>query len=196
MAEKITRVEAVKRALDTLGPDANRGDIQTWVKDQFDYEMSLDQISNCKSTLAGKKEAGPKTAEAKPAPAPAPNGDREKISKKEAVRRSLATLGKKASPVDIQKDIKERFGIDMNTGHISTTKGELRREGKKKPGPKKAALKPQEQAAASPPVQPAPAPARDGKKASVEIDDILALRALLDRVGVHQLRTLIDVLAR
>jgi hypothetical protein len=56
----------------------------------------------------------------------------KKLSKKEAVRQVVATLGMDASPTEMQKEIKERFGIEMTTGHISTTKGELRREGGKK----------------------------------------------------------------
>jgi hypothetical protein len=148
MAENVTKVDAVGQALAELGPDASRSDIQGWVKDKYGYEMSQDHISDCKKTLArraGSKNGRPKQAalkpEAKNEPATpqnaVPSGG-EKISKKEAVRRSLGKLGKKAQPADIQKDIKDRFGIDMTTNHISTTKGELRRA-KKKPGAKKAA---------------------------------------------------------
>jgi hypothetical protein len=98
-------------------------------------------------------------------------GASETITKKEAVRRSLAKLGKNAQPVEIQKDIKDRFGIDMTTGHISTTKGELRRgaKGKKKGGTKQAAP-------------------------AIPLEDILAVRSLVDRLGAAPLKTLIDAL--
>jgi hypothetical protein len=49
--------------------------------------------------------------------------------------------------------VKERFNIDMTIGHISTTKGELRRA-RKKPGAKKAAALKSE---AGPPAVAAPA---------------------------------------
>jgi hypothetical protein len=205
-AGKITKVDAVGRALAELGQEASRSEIQSWVKDHFGYDMTLGHISDCKKNLAkrsgaGRKKPGPKpgakrkTTAALPPEEPTPTF--EKIAKKEAVRRSLAKLGKDAMPADIQKDVKERFGIEMNTGHISTTKGELLRKGrkgKKKPGPKPGAKK---EAA---PVQAQPAPARaeasDGKKGTVAIGDILTVRALLDRVGAEDLKTLIDVLSR
>src|SRR5437764_277473 len=95
------------------------------------------------------------------ATAQGPSGGRaeaptEKISKKEAVRRSLARLGKDAQPVEIQADVLGRFGIEMTTGHISTTKGELRREAAgKKPAAKQEVAGPQEQPAPPAPAAPA-----------------------------------------
>ena len=103
-----------------------------------------------------------------------------KITKKEAVRRSLARLGEDAMPADIQKDIRERFEIEMGTGHISTTKGELRREAAQKVATPGATEE----------------PATDAKRALVQMEDILALRGLLDRVGADRLKTLIDVMVR
>jgi hypothetical protein len=204
---KITKVDAVGRALAKLGTQASRPEIQSWVKDHFGYEMSLDHISDCKKNLAkrsgattlnGRRKPGPKpgakrrTTAALPPQEPTPVAVFEKITKKEAVRRSLAKLGKDAMPVDIQKDIKERFSIEMNTGHISTTKGELLRKGRKakKPGAK-------EPEAAPVQAQPAPAPeAGDRAKGTVGIGDILTVRALLDRLGAEHLQTLIEVMTR
>ena len=72
--EGVTKMEAVRRALAKLGLDAKRGAIQTFVKEQFGVEMSLDHVSNYKSELTkkagkGKAKAKPRmTAETKPAP--------------------------------------------------------------------------------------------------------------------------------
>ena len=73
---------------------------------------------------------------------------RSGLSRKEAVRRSLAKLGNDAMPVDIQKDVKERFGIDLTTAHISTTKGLLRKAAGGQPAMKKP------ESAATPPAGP------------------------------------------
>jgi hypothetical protein len=45
------------------------------------------------------------------------------ITKTEAVRRALQQLGRDAKPTQMQGHIKERFGFDMTTDHISTCKG-------------------------------------------------------------------------
>jgi len=47
----------------------------------------------------------------------------EEITKQEAVRRALKAMGRAATPSQMQPYIKENFGIDMSTDHISTSKG-------------------------------------------------------------------------
>src|SRR5262245_66016589 len=76
------------------------------------------------------------------------------MSKKEAVRKALEAMGKDAKPSEMQPFIKEKYGIDMTTDHISTAKGEILRAGKKKA--KKQGPKPQ----AAQPAKAAPKPAR------------------------------------
>src|SRR5439155_11962574 len=65
------------------------------------------------------------------------------MSKKEAVRRALAELGSDAKPSAMQPWIKQQFGIDMSTNHISASKGEIqsksKKAGKAKPAAKKSA---------------------------------------------------------
>jgi hypothetical protein len=108
------------------------------------------------------------------------------------VRRSLKKLGADAPNKDIQADIKKRFGLDMTTDHISTTKGELRKEASKNaPAAKQKETKPAA-------VQPA-APARaaiPSNGSAVDMKDILTLKALVRRVGAAHLHTLIDVMSR
>src|SRR5262245_6679734 len=107
------------------------------------------------------------------------------MTKKEAVRRTLQVMGKDAKPAQMQPYIKEHFGIDMTTAHITTAKGEILR-GKaaaKKATPKQPAAKP----------QPAKAsPAQNG----VSLQDLQAVKELVGRVGPDTLRSLIDLLAR
>jgi hypothetical protein len=121
---------------------------------------------------------------------PASATGKKKIKKKEAVRRALKKLGPDASNKDIQDHVKKRFHLEMSTNHISTTKGELRKEASK--------TKPTEKLESSTPVaaQPARSAAANGKSKAVAMEDVLTLRSLVNRVGADHLRTLIDVMSR
>src|SRR5262249_11549151 len=66
----------------------------------------------------------------------------EQISKQEAVRRALKAMGRDATPTQMQPYIKEHFGIEMSTNHISSSKGMIlhkKKTGKGKGGEKPAA---------------------------------------------------------
>jgi hypothetical protein len=120
---------------------------------------------------------------------PAGARGKKKIKKKEAVRRSLQKLGTDAPLKEIQADIKKRFGIVMTTNHISTSRGEIRKEaGKSKPASKTVDTKPA--------AQPARAAPANGKRTTVAMQDVLTLEALVRRVGADHLKTLIDVMSR
>ena len=127
-----------------------------------------------------------------------------KVSKKEGVRRALAELGKDATTAQIQGWVKDRQGIDMTLGHISTTRGELRRaeagQGKaaKKPAaPKPAAAKERAQeSAARTQEQPRAAAEGNGKEPGIPLKDILYVKELVGRFGAGPLHTLIDAFAR
>jgi hypothetical protein len=119
----------------------------------------------------------------------APAKEKSTITKKEAVRRSLQKLGADAATADIQADIKKRFGFEMTTNHISTTKGELRKQASKNaPAAKTEATKP-----ANVPSAKTPA---NGNGPTVEMQDVLTLKDLVRRVGAAHLKTLIDVMSR
>jgi hypothetical protein len=62
---KLTKNEAVRRALAELGKDAKPTAIQTWVKEQFRIEMSKDHISVCKGKMLRGKKLPARQAEAK-----------------------------------------------------------------------------------------------------------------------------------
>ncbi|HKB35663.1 MAG TPA: hypothetical protein VKD72_04365 [Gemmataceae bacterium] len=118
-------------------------------------------------------------------------GAQKPITKMEAVRRAWRALGKDAKPAQMKGFIKNRFGIDMTTDHISTCKGEIRR---KKAARKKQAVT--KTAPAQPPAKGAPVPSGKSGSGSISIADIQAVKDLVRRVGAGELRTLIDLFAK
>jgi hypothetical protein len=125
----------------------------------------------------------------------------EKVSKVDAVGQALAERGKDASREQIQSFVKDRYGYTMSLDHISNCKAALaKRAAKGKKAAKKQAATPKatQPAAAPAAARPAPAAARvgNGKAPAIPLEDILAVRALVDRLGVAPLKTLIDALGR
>jgi hypothetical protein len=115
-------------------------------------------------------------------------------NKNEAVYLALQELGTDAERGQIRSFVKERFGIDMTPNHVSSAKTtalkKLGVNGKpipkaKPPAPKKPARV--DEAA------PVVTPAREKSSPAVELDALLALKALVGRVGAETLRKLIDV---
>src|SRR5262249_36678667 len=82
----------------------------------------------------------------------------QKPNKMEAMRRVLAKLGDAAPTLQIQSELRESFGIDMTTKHISTYRADIikkRKQKSKKPAAKKPEPAKQEPAPRhEPPVQP------------------------------------------
>src|SRR5439155_2686025 len=117
------------------------------------------------------------------------------MSKKEAVRRALAELGSDAKPSAMQPWIKQQFGIDMSTNHISASKGEIqsksKKAGKAKPAAKKLAAP--KAAAKQVPKTPAGTQARQATPAGISLLDIEAVKSLVRRVGADQLRALVNL---
>jgi hypothetical protein len=83
MAEKITKQEAVRRALAHFGSDAKPAQMQGWIKSEFDIDMGTDHISTAKGTIlrkgevkgkrrGGRKPGRPKAAAQATAPQAAP----------------------------------------------------------------------------------------------------------------------------
>ncbi len=119
----------------------------------------------------------------------------EQISKMEAVRRALKEMGRDAMPAQMQPYIKQHFGHEMTTGHISTYKGDIlrKRKGGRKPAAEGTA--PEEGAGRTAVVRQKAAPA-GGKEGGIPLDDILYVKGLVGRFGPAQLHTLIDAFAR
>ncbi len=147
----------------------------------------------------------------------------QKPNKTEAVKLGQRELGKDAKAADLQKFARDRFGLDIGINHVYNILSEIRKADKKKggQGSKPQAGKPQaaqtqaakpatpkppqpkKAAAAAPAPAPSaaqatpPAPARANTPAGgLALEDIVAAKELLTRVGGERLRALLDVLER
>jgi hypothetical protein len=117
------------------------------------------------------------------------------LTKQGAVRRALSALGKTASAKDIQQHVKDTFGLDMTIDHIYTAKSNVLAKGKRKRRSLRAKQSvPSEPTPANPPMQPAPVPRQPA--GAISLEDIEAVKGLLGRVGVANLKALADLLAR
>jgi hypothetical protein len=100
--------------------------------------------------------------------------NKEGLNKMEGMRRAMAELGNEASPKDLQKFLKGQLGIAMPTSLISNYKSTIKSAGRsamiRKPGAAKAA--------------------RDG----ISVDDIRAVKEVLDKLGADKVRELTAVL--
>jgi len=230
-APTITRVEAVRQALAQLGPDAPNDSILAFLKKRFGFAMTMDHLYVVKSDIrrqdgAGKKPASKPATKAEANVAAAPKAQKvlapaapataEKatstssipqaapasvMTKRDALRQALKSLGKNAQPLAIQGFLKERYGLEITRRHISKFKGdELRQQaGKKakvKPSPANK-IEPKKAAAPKPEVKAAPAP--QGKISNgkgINLTDIEAVKALVSRIGADQFRKLIELLGQ
>jgi hypothetical protein len=131
-----------------------------------------------------------------------------KINKIEAVKRAMDQLGDDAPAVGIIAYVKKHFGMDMKKNHASANKSKIlqARETKKPtaapakpvaaaapPAPKKPTkpvAQPQKQKA---PAAPMAASASNGSN-GINLDDIQAVKALVQRVGVDTLHKLLGLL--
>jgi hypothetical protein len=125
----------------------------------------------------------------------------EKITKLEGVRRALEELGPEAMPTAIKGFVKDRFGLEMTTNHISTYKGNILRKAGvtskprgQQPATQKAVtrtVEAKQEAAPKPRPQPSSAPPAKGANA-ILLKDVLTIKDLVVRLGPGPLRTLID----
>jgi hypothetical protein len=121
--------------------------------------------------MVGKKDGSPGKASA--------GG----MTKREAVRRGLGLLGDAATTGRLQKHIKDSYGIDMSRKHISVERSKiLRASGGQGPAAPKPAAVGEE-------------PEGGGSKA-FGLEDIEAVKELVERLGASSLKKLIDVMAR
>jgi hypothetical protein len=102
-----------------------------------------------------------------------------KPSKSDAIRKALPEMGGlSASPTDVAKKLKAQ-GIPVTPQNVSQVKLELRKR-RAKAGPR------------APRTTPQPAVSNGTQ---VNLDDVLAVRALVRRIGTENLKKLADALA-
>ena len=132
------------------------------------------------------------------------------INKMDAVRQAMGELGNAAARTEIQKFVKERFGIELNLDTVSSYKAFIASKAKKSAATTQAAKpvaqqpasvkkKGQKQkrrgkAASRPLVAVSTAPRE--KANGIALSDIQTVKALVGRVGADSLKTLIDVFSK
>jgi hypothetical protein len=233
----LTKMEIVRRTISHLGRDAKLLQIQSDIKAKYGVEMTVKHISACKSEIqrevgGGAKLATPMAAaklKAAPKPVAAPKPAAKKLmtqrsaakttaapnaalsppmTKAEALRQALSDLGTAALPMQLQAHIKDKFGIEISTSHISASKTNIVRKmvgGAKSIPAATTDVAPKPTTKRSTRTNPAPtepqaklAPtARSNGKAggTIALADIQTVNTLVSRVGATNLKTLIDLLA-
>ena len=116
-----------------------------------------------------------------------PKGKAKQVSKMEAMRQVIQKLGQDAENTALHAALKSDFGVTMTTGMFSNYKSAVMKEiraGKR--GPK-------------PGAKPAAIPATNGKKADaggITVEEISAVKKLVDQLGAEKVEKLARVLAK
>ena len=117
-------------------------------------------------------------------------GNGQGVTKLEAVKQALAQLGNDAKPQPIKEFVKSKFSLDMPTQLISNYKTVLA----KKAGRQGAIIRrPEEQAAVPAGAIRQAAPA--GGAGGITLDEVRAVKAIVDRIGADRVRELAAVLS-
>jgi hypothetical protein len=118
-------------------------------------------------------------------------GKRNGMSKMDGVRNALAALGNDAQPIQIRSYVKEKFGMEMSTAHVSNYKTAIMRKQPVKASHTKVKLLKKPAAAKA-----APGRKPTGVKSGFNIDDLETVKALVVRVGQNNLKTLIGLFGK
>jgi hypothetical protein len=102
----------------------------------------------------------------------------EQISKMEAMRRALAKMGFDAKPVEYQRFIKSKFGLEMTTDMISNYKSTLKAT------------------AVTSAATPSTPKAETKLAGGFSLDELTAVKALADKIGAEKVRQLAQALAK
>jgi hypothetical protein len=104
----------------------------------------------------------------------------------EAVRRAMESLGYDASPVEIQKYVKDNFGQEMHTNMVSSYKSTLRNKAGMKSRRRKKRGRPRKEGAAV-----ANTPSYHD---AVPWKDLRTIKDIAGRIGKRGLRELVELL--
>jgi protein-disulfide isomerase-like protein with CxxC motif len=137
--------------------------------------------------LRDKEKAAVQPAAAEPRAAAVSPAKARELSKTEAIKRAFAALGRDAKPAAVIEHVKKSYGLDVSAQTVSNLKARLAKKtgatGKRRGRPPKA------RSGAS----RAAAPRR--AMAGVSLEDIRAVKALVDRIGADTVRLVAEVLA-
>jgi hypothetical protein len=70
-AKRMTKQEAVRRALEAKGMDAKPVDLKPYIKQEFGFDMTPEHITTCKSKVVHAPKKGKRGRRKKPGPKPA-----------------------------------------------------------------------------------------------------------------------------
>lgn len=121
-----------------------------------------------------------------------PSGDEiadPRSNKMEAVRQAMASLGDDGSPLEIQKFVKENFGVEMSTNMISSYKSTLRSKAGVA-GKRRKRGRPKKTDGPTVAVKAMPVSAHD----YVPWKDLRTIKDIAGRIGKKNLRDLVDFL--
>jgi hypothetical protein len=114
MAEKLTKQEAVRRALNHFGPDAMPIQMQGWIKEQFNLAMTTNHISTSKGDILRKAGGKGKAKRGRPA---AQKSAAQTVAEKPAASQKppSAPSGKRGGSIPLEdvltvKDLVVRLG--------------------------------------------------------------------------------------
>lgn len=114
------------------------------------------------------------------------------MTKAEAVKQALATLGDKASLADIKSFIKKQYGLEISETYYYLVKQEIAKKSSGSPTVAPKAAKP-----TTPTAPKAEAHAVNGvSAASIGLGDIQTIKDLTERYGAGDLETLIRMLSK
>jgi hypothetical protein len=103
------------------------------------------------------------------------------MTKMDAVRRALDALGKKALPKEIQKHIRDNYGVQMEPAMISNYKSSLK-GGNKSALLRRSTTRPRTAAANS--------------TGGFSMKDIEAVKQVVDKIGANKVQQLAEVLGK
>jgi hypothetical protein len=154
-------------------------EIASWVKDKYGAQVKKSLINNVKKQSNGAGKASKANAKTRKASAPAPVG--EGRSRSELIREVL-TSGIE-TPAEVALWVKANYGVEVKSSLVGMVKHQW----------KKAAMRrvPRTRKPVGPTVaQPEPLQA----PAALDIDGIVAVKGLVERLGKDTLSKLVDVL--
>jgi hypothetical protein len=157
----------------------------------YDYTITPEKVRT--TTKKGRKL----TRKPAPAPAsaarntPAQGQPKGKVSKMELVRQALQKLGNDAKPLAIREHIQDSHGVEISVDVASNYKGLILRKragrGAGPGGPSRLTQRP---------AAPAPVVSAAVVAGGISLDDIRAVKGLVDRIGAGKVQELAGVLAK